>query len=189
MKPPITSKPEMYRLLAAGQLGNTVPQWFSLDDWEADQRSHFPLWGIRSGIAGGDKRMRLNVPTDEVPPLYREWFPNGGGNISPMIDEYLTLRGQLVEGIENASAGDLSLNYVEGEPATMWRQAFERFGKHANGLTAMMLLKRHLWVNDLEDMRILLDEYPGHVIEFTTCYRAVGLMSMRNTVIWEVRKY
>jgi hypothetical protein len=34
---------------------------------------------------------------------------------------------------------------------------------------------------------MLLERYPHHVIELSACSRAVGVIPLRNTCVWEVR--
>lgn len=108
----ITNKRQMYQMLAAGAFGNTVPQWFDLPTWQNEGAARYPLWGIRSGIAGGDKRMRLNVPTSEVADIYRTWFPQGGGNLSPMIDTFAKLRAEVM--VNSQWPYGLQVHYADG---------------------------------------------------------------------------
>lgn len=178
-------------MLANGTFGNTVPQWFDVRSWEAsDESSRYPLWGIRSGVAGGDKRMRLNVPSAEVSELFQAWFPGGGGNISPMVDEFAQLRAEVWE--SNICPFGLSLFYVPCgmiDQADPWRGSFRKYGKPAHGIEAKALLSHYLWASDLADLEVLLETYPGHVVELSACSKAVGVIPNRNTIIWEVRKY
>lgn len=190
--PPIRTKQQMFRLLSAGLLGNTVPQWFSLPEWEADpDAAKYPLWGVRSGLAGGDKRMRLNVPSRDVPDLYREWFPSGGGNLSPMVDHAAVLKAEVFE--SDFAPFGLNLFYVPPDKTVRyrqpWREAFREHGKQVRGLAVWKILEAYLWPSDLEDLRALLERFPGHVVEFTACDRAMGIVPNRNTVFWEVRLY
>lgn len=188
----ISTKPKMYRLLSAGALGNTLPVWYSVESWEADPgTAAYRLWGIRSVSKAGDPRMRLNVPAGEVADLYREWYPSGGGSISPMIDRYAVLRAEVFENDFGHPFG-LSLFYVPPGlacPADPWRGSFRKSGRHAHGAAAVAIMKAYLWPSDYEDVRALLERYPGHVVEFSACDRAVGVIPHRNTIIWEVRKY
>lgn len=184
----VQTKSLMYKMLASGEFGNTVPQWFSLDKWEAERPQAIELWGIRSGLAGGDKRMRLNVPTVEVAGLYREWFPSDGGNISPMIDMYAILRAEVWEA--DISPCGLMVYFADGyDPADPWRGSFRKYGRTLQGIQALTMLQRHLWPNDLEDLRLTLERFPGHVVELSACSRAVGVIPHRNTIVWEVRNY
>lgn len=189
--PAITTKAEMYRLLAAGKLGNAIPQYFSLGEWmSSPDHGRYDLWGIRSMAAGGDRRMRLNVPTGEVARLWSLWYPHGGGNISPMIDRHAVLRGHVHE--SDVEPFGLTLWYVppgkvvEADP---WRGSFREYGRHAHGAAARLILDQYLWPADRDDLADLLARYPGHVVEFTAADRAIGLVPVRNTVVWEVRLY
>ena len=50
----IRDKKRMYELLAAGRLGNTCPQWFSVQDWMLDDRTEkYEWWGVRTLTPAG----------------------------------------------------------------------------------------------------------------------------------------
>lgn len=173
MREPITNKRQMYSLLRAGHLGNTIPNYSSLSEWATAPSS--PLWGIRSQIPS-DPRCRLNVLAKDVPGYFFE-----NALISPMIDNWACLRGQICN------------NYLEVIdtkcPYVPWREGFTNHRRDFTGSSVSSILSAYLWPNDLEDMRILLSLYPDHVIEFTACTRAIGDVPLRNTVIWEARLY
>jgi hypothetical protein len=185
----VTNKKQMYSLLSTGTFGNTVPQYFDLFSWVmSPDHSKYKLWGIRSGVAGGDKRMQLNVHRATVPRLYEEWFPEGGGNISPMIDQWAKLRAEVM--LNRFGPFGLQVHYADGyDPDNPWRGSFQKYGRTVSGLVATHLLRKYLWPSDYEDLMLLLDRYPDHVVELSACSRAVGVVPRRNTVIWEVRKY
>lgn len=191
MKPAITTKRQMYKLLGSGELGNFNRQWFDYAEWwNSPERTVYPLWGIRSMTGGGDRRMRLNCPTDEVHKYLLDAFNLSGFQISPMLDQWVTIKGQMVEGSE--AVPGLFLNYVppgmvvEEDP---WRGSFQRYGRHVSGSAAIAILKTYLWPDDFDWVRQLMQDYPGHAVEFSACSRAVGVLSGSNTVIWEVRLY
>lgn len=185
----VTTKARMYELLCAGEFGNTLPNYFSLEEWVASgDRERYEWWGLRSRLAAGDRRMRLNIHRDEVPRLWASWFPDGGGNLSVMIDPWVTLRAEVWEA--DVAPFGLVVYYAAGyDPLDPWRGSFRRYGRQLGGLAARSLLETHLWPSDYADLRVTLDRYPGHVVEFSACSRAVGLIPHRNTVIWEVRLY
>lgn len=191
--PDIRSKKQMYEMLSAGLLGNTIPQYFSIERWEASEDyGRYPLWGIRSGQAGGDPKCRLNVPTAEVAPLFHKWFPDSGGNISCMVDAHAVLRGEIIDTVDAPRPG-LNLFYVPPtapiDTADPWRGSFRNFGRHVAGAGLRLILEQYLWPSDLEELRDLIDRYPEHAIEFTACDRAIGIIPNRNTCIWECRRY
>jgi len=179
----------MYELLVRGAFGNTLRNYFSLEEWEASgDPDRYPLWGLRSRARGGDSRMRLNVSSENIPGLWREWFPNGGGNLSVMIDQWVTLRAEVWESSINPCG--LTVYYADGyDPASPWRGSFRRYGRQLTGLAARGLLRTHLWPADYESLREVLDLYSGHVVELSACNRAVGVIPGRNTVVWECRDY
>lgn len=182
----VNNKRAMYEMLQAGAFGNTTPMWFNLAEWQRGARSYGrdALWGIRTAdTSGHDKRTKLDVPTLDVAPLFRQWFPNGGGQLSPMVDHMTTARMHIHEGPE------LTVWVVEGWTHVKWRDAFKLFGCHVEGTRARAVLEQYLNPNSLDDLKELLGTYPGHVVELTTLDRCYGTEPHRNTVIWEVRNY
>lgn len=184
---PITSKKRMYELLTAGALGNTLPAWFDLDEWQADPDAmQHRLWGIRS-LQSGNKHMKLDVPRDEVPRYVREYH-SGVANITPMIDEWSIFRCEVVE--TKFEPFGLRVFGTDACARTLkWREALRETGREWLGVQAVEVLRRYLSANDYDDVCLLLDRYPGHVIEMTVCDREVGKIPGRRAVIWEVRAY
>jgi hypothetical protein len=188
----ILDKAAMYRLLAAGRLGNTIPQFFDRGVWSrfvGDHPDRYPYWGVRSMAGGGDNKSRLNVPTPGVFTLLDEWFPGAaaGFNVSPMIDRFAQLRvemnGDTLDYVDPAAESQL-------DPRHPWRDGFARFRRRVGSPAAIRaILKAYLWPADLENVERLLDEYPGHTIEFSACDRACGVEPDCNTIVWEVRRY
>lgn len=186
-RPPITSKQDMFRRLDAGEFGNSAKSWRSLAEWEADPSTRaFPLWGIRSRLKTADARTKLNVPSADVPAFLRAHYPDGGADVTAMLDDITVLKAEVCE--SDLYPVGLCLDYPTAiVPGDEWRGSFREFRKREFGLTALMTLKRHLWPQDLENLRRLLDEYPLHKIEMTVCSRAVGRLPNSNTVVWEIR--
>lgn len=183
---PITSKAGMYHLLAAGRLGNTIPQFFDLADWRAsaDYR-RFETWGVRTLSPGGP--CRLYCPRAEV-----ESTAEAFGcpvNVSCMIDAVLNVTawlevwdsptGLIVEGIEHPLRG------------LSWRQAMPDPARRRTwtGIAARMILRRHLNPNSLADLESLIELYPDHVVELSACEGCFGTVPGRNAVVWECRQY
>ena len=183
----IANKSEMYRLLAAGELGNTIPQFFSIEEWERSADSErYPLWGVRTMVPGGP--CRLNCPREEVraTALLPE-YAAAKVNISMMIDAAtrVTLWGEAFD-----SDAGLMLYGIEYPPVGgSWRKEMPTKGRSWYGLAAVMLLRKHLNANSLDDLMILRDQYPGHVYEFSACETCIGVIPNRNAITWEVRAY
>ena len=174
----IASKSQMYALLTAGKLGNTLQQYANWYEWcLRDRPPHWPteLWGIRSYTPGGPGAMFcLPFQVDAFTAIHGSNF-----NISPMIHD-VTLMANIYEDY---------VNYVEFPPARgVWRELMLN-AKHVEGVAANHLLRRHLNDNAYDDVQELRLLYPGHVIEISVTSRCIGLLPHRNYVTWEVRCY
>lgn len=183
----IRDKATMYRLLAAGRLGNTTSQYFSVADWRAsgDDR-RFDWWGVRSLTPGGP--CRLNCPAAEVEETATAFLEMGHKpNISVMLDRICQVTlwcdiwdsptGLVVYGIEYPPEGG------------SWRALMPYQGKHWFGVAAKQLLRKHLNANSLNDATELFAKYPGHVLELSATDRCLGILPHRNAIHWEVRNY
>lgn len=183
----IATKKRMYELLAAGRLGNTTRQWFDLDVWQASaEASRYEWWGVRTLTPGGP--CRLNCPAHEVPKTYSEFAAAGHqSNISLMLDRVCRVTlwcdiwesptGLVVYGIECPPVGG------------SWRALMPSHGKHWFGLSARMLLKKHLNANSYDDAMDLLEKYPGHVLELSATDTLIGILPGRSAIHWELRNY
>jgi hypothetical protein len=188
----ITNKHAMYAKLAAGEFGNTCPMWFGYQSWLRDMGRLRPddplarcLWGVRSLTPGGV--FEPHVPAGDVRDACTA--RNGAGvNISPMID---TLPGLTVTAMLNVweSPTGLVVEAVTDPPAgANWRQVMPSARTHTT-TTARLLLDRHLNANSRDDLRVLLDAYPGHVVELSAMNICWGTVPHRDAVCWEVRAY
>lgn len=184
---PVTNKQAMYRMLAAGSFGNTIAQFFDVDEWEkSDDCRRFPVWGVRTQVPGGP--CRLNCPREEVrETAERPEYRAAGVNISMMIgatypvtlwaDVYDSPAGVLVYGVEYPPTGG------------SWRALMPIMGRHYEGVAARMLLKRHLNPNSLADVEAVFERWPGHVLELSAVEACIGVVPHRNHVVWELRNY
>ena len=181
----------MYRLLAAGSFGNTVPQYFSVEAWRAsaDYRL-YPQWGVRSATVSGHPACKLWVPTTDVAGYAAQHFP-GTANISPMVDAVAEVTAWL-EVMQSQSGlvveGVVSPRVSEG---WNWRNSMRdpTRRKRWEGTAAKCVLVHNLNDNSLADLNVLLDQYPEHVVELSAINRCLGTVPHRNAIIWEVRLY
>lgn len=170
----ITCKKQMYKLLTAGLLGNTMPQYDDHQTWH-ENRLDYDLWGIRSMVPGGRAWMYLSeTQADNILCDIKTAF-----NISPMVYP-VTLMAVVYEGY---------INYVE-HPAdgAHWRDVMQN-AKHAEGVTARHVLRRHLNPSSFDDIMQLQDLYRDHAIEISATPHCTGQLPHRNYVTWEVRMY
>ena len=181
----ITSKSDMYRLLAAGLPGNTCRQWFDVDEWMVDADStRYDWWGVRTLTPGGP--CRLNCPVAEVEDTAAAFEAAGHRcNISVMLDRIC--RVTLWADVWDSPTG-LIVYGIEFPPeGGSWRALMPYHGRHWEGLAARMLLRRHLNANSHADVDDMFDRYPGHVIELSALDRCLGVFPHRNSVTWEIR--
>jgi hypothetical protein len=178
----ITDKRTMYRMLAEGRFGNTVPAFPDLTSWLArEPRWAAPAWGVRS-LVSGDPRMRLNLPTEAVVEYCRTAFGADPYTISPMVDPWLTWRAEIFD-----SPTGLACRHVVGRPELPWRRAFAECGETLARPGARFWLRAFLNPNSHDDLMDLFDHYPGHVVELTALGRCYGTVPHRNAIVWEVR--
>ncbi len=175
----VGDKDTMYRMLAAGEFGNTIPQYFDYQEWIDNADLRLELWGVRSMVPGGP--CRLYCPTNEVQETCRTIGDRY--NISPMIDNRysITLWAEVWESPSGLVA--YGIEYPRGS----WRKLMPTEGEQWEGITARAMLRKHLNANSLEDLRELLDKYPSHVVELSVAEECFGTVPHRNHIVWEVR--
>lgn len=181
---PVLTKQDFVRRYQAGEFGNRAPTWDTIEEFLAS--GYRGLVHIRNRVAGGPTW--YDIPHDEV------WFkfceviakPNVSGKtlyFSGMCPTELTV----IQGEIQRSARYIDL-YYSCVPKPM-RQSLIEGGIQVSGLTAVLLLRCFMDASSHEWLDHLLDEYPEHVIEFTTLSRPWGTIPRRNTIWWEVRNY
>jgi hypothetical protein len=187
----LRNKREQYALWQQGQFGNKLRTWNSLGDI------------LRSGYAGkvtmrvkgtvqGKNLYAYEVLPEHVPAKMREWSALGVRQEDITFnenapDELLLMQGYLSRRPQDTAARfAYQLDYSH-DKAKM-RDAM-RFPKHAFDTVALALLNQFCDPSSIDDLMALLDDYPGHVIEFGAYGKDLGGCPRRNTVIWEVRNY
>ncbi len=180
----ITTKAQMYRLLASGQLGNTIAQHFDVGAWErSEDFAKYKWWGVRTLRPGGP--CRLNCPREEVRATAAAFGEKV--NVSQMIDR--THRVTLWADVVDTDTG-LAVYGIEHPPrGASWRALMPSQGKQWEGLAARHVLRRHLNAASLADLYELLERFPRHVVELSATTTPVGMMPGRCYCVWEIRKF
>lgn len=184
MRPPVTNKRDMYARAARGEFGNVIPRWDDFRQWSNDPLGRWSslwLWGVQSKVAN-DPRCRLNCPKDEIGyHLRTTGLMSDGYIISPMIHQIGRVLWE----------GDVTTFYACGnlnpEPGN-WRRHMQK-PVQWRCTQYRTFFRQFMTPDSYDDLTILLEEYPGHVIELSildTCY---GTVLGRNAVCWEVRRY
>lgn len=185
--PPVLTKRDFVDRYIAGEFGNRSPTWPSIDDWvNADCPYAGGLFHIRNRVAGGPTYYNLKAGD-----LVRKWYGMEMEGVD-MTSYYLsamapteqtTLQGE----VQQSERGGLDLYY--SCIAKPMRDALREAGYRATGLTAHALLDAYLCPRSRDWLRVLLDRYPEHVVEFSAYRRCWGSVPGYNTLFWEVRLY
>jgi hypothetical protein len=179
----ITTKDEMYRRMQAGEFGNRPRMWNSLAELYAS--GYQGLVSLRCRRIS-DPYRRYHVPLAEIESLLRAERPDkidAGLVFSEAPDDtQRTIQGELQE-----LPGGLALTY--SLVRAPMRDAFDVDRRHAQGLTAKLLLSHYLYPPDLEHLYQLLERWPDHVIEFSAFRIPIGVEPGSRMFVWEVRAY
>lgn len=186
---PVTTKADMYRRIVAGEFGNTLPRFFDVGAWHDDPVSGYascPLWGVQHTTIPGFPGTRLNVPRDDVGRLVEDTFGCKDYCISPTVHQFGKPRfeGDVTRLL---GTGLVVCGNVDPAPGT-WRKHMLR-PREWRGSAARVLLDHLLNANSRDDLEVLLDEFPDHVVELTALSCEFGTCPGRNAVVWEVRRY
>lgn len=187
----VTRKSQMYAMLSAGDFGNTIPQFYSVEEWAySPDSSRYKLWGVRSAKQSMHPACRLNCPSSEVAAYADKHFADGP-NISMMVDAVAQVTAWLE--IWRSPTG-LYVQGIENPPTWYgwnWRNSMndpQRLKRWEN-TAARNVLARNLNENSFQDLHDLLDRYDDHVVELSALNRCIGTIPHRNAVVWEVRLY
>ena len=184
----ILTKKQNYRLWQSGAFGNKLRAWRTVEEWQA------------SGFGGSvSLRCLRDNPNGERGPCM---YDVASGEVEFWIDEFA--RTSFVRRDEimiNESAPDEAvvlqgeyLNELQGglyysRVQLKMRDALRIAPEGALGLRADMLLRGAMTPSSYDDWRLLLDAYPGHVLEVSIYDRCLGDVPGRNALVWEIRRY
>jgi hypothetical protein len=182
MKPPVLTKVDFVRRYQVSEFGNRAPTWDNIEEFLQSQ--YRGLVHIRNRAAGGPTW--YDVPAENVMTMYYSILDRNKATEKSLYfsgmapTEKTTFQGEVVQ---STNYLDLFYSHV---PLPM-RGSLLQGGRQVSGLKALWLMKTYMDPSSFDWVQELLEEYPGHVIEFS-CYSANwGTVPHRNTVIWEVR--
>lgn len=187
METKINNKAEMYSLMRKGRFGNTNPRFYNLTDlcsyirekhcqcliMVRTTRLFGPCYPNLTPFIIGDTILELNQKGYRLEELIFDIHMN---------DDDLLLQGYVME-----SPQGLLLDYSK-VPGLLMRESMKN-PEHAVGLKSKLIMQHFLDPSSYDDIMSLLEDFPEHVVEFTTYKNDVGDCHRRNTIIWEVRNY
>ena len=193
MQNPVLSKANFVRRYAAGEFGNCSPTWNTFEEFEdyLNKRGGYAevialpeKFHLRNRVAGGVTH--YDKPAYTVYVLWSYQYVKGEGNnwyCSMMAPTSSTVfQGE----IERTHKG-LALYYSTVRKPM--RDSLREGGKQVYGVSANTLVRDLMPERDREWLMHLLDEYPDHVVEFSTYSKQFGTVPGFRTCYWEVRKY
>jgi len=176
----IRNKAQMYDMLRAGKLGNTLRTWDTETEYRSSGfrgrtslRCQKPGVTFRHGMTYEEALCEGRVCFEGCQPgdfIYCEAAP----------DWECTFQGEVQRGL-------YGLDLFWSTRKTNHRIAM-RSAKQVHGVTAMALLRHYLDPQDLDDLMCLIDLYEDHVIEFSVFRTALGKLN-RTMCVWECRYY
>lgn len=181
----IDSKKKSYLLYEGGFFGNKVLTWNSLQEIKESGWKNKICIRSRKGIARG--KTKFDIPLEELDKNIKEMIEDGMKieelffNQS-MPNESLTLQGE----ITLTEKGIYLLYTLIKKPMNL---GLKEQSLHAFGFKAKAILEHFLSPICLDEIYLLLNNFPESIIEFSTYSCPVGNLPNRNTVIWEVRNY
>jgi hypothetical protein len=179
-RPPVLTKRDFVKRYAALEFGNRPATWNTLSEVVPSSTA---LYNLRNRVAGGETWMNLTYA--DLVNLYDKVKSEGRASqfyISEMAPtKYTTFQGEVFQ-----TEYGLRLWYTR-ETLPM-RDALRLQSCCCDGIMACQLLRHELPPDDWNWLQFLLDEYPGHVVEFSTYRNRCGVFN-QHTMFWEVRKY
>lgn len=182
---PVLNKRDFVRRYRLGEFGNASPTWDTYEEWEQDC-CRFPAsqnYHIRNRVASA--QTWYNISLTVMPGAWSKAIESGYRASDLYISAMAPHQYNLLQGEVQQTYEGLSLFYSDQVGVPM-RTALES-GVSVKGLAATSLLKSRLCPNSWDWLNVLLDWYPGHVVEFSTFSINWGTLPNFNTVFWEVR--
>lgn len=181
----INSKSENYEKYSKGLYGNKLRDW-TVEEYRTQQPSGILSFSFRyaSSRGGGSEFTAYNVV--DVEAKIEEFVGKGADITCIRINESAPDSKLTIQGEVRIDEGGYYFFYSE-EKGKM-RDCLVR-GRSAYGLTAKILLQKHLTPSSLSDLTELFEIYPNSIIEISTYSYNLGSCRGRNTLIWEVRNY
>jgi hypothetical protein len=192
---PILNKKQNYRLWQAGDFGNKLRAWRSVEEWcNSGYQGNLTM---RVLLLTGSGLCLYNVPPAEVDQHVREWNAQGIPTHAIMLNESAPNHLAILQG---EYLNDVVFDYNDRVHAgCLWASRAslpmrDALADHDSvelsfGLRADLLLQFKMTPASYENWKALLEQYPGHVFEVSIFDCCVGDLPYQNALVWEVRKY
>lgn len=184
----VATKRQNYRLWQSGAFGNKLRAWRTVEEWRASGFGGRVVLRALLPVGGGP--CRYNLEPDEVDRVVDCWIAEGMHREAIMVneaapDQAAVLQGEYLNDIVSFYWNTFHYSRV----AAHMRIALGEEMHMATGMMSDMLLRGAMTPSSYEDWRVLLEQYPGHVLEVSIYNHCIGDTPGRNTLVWEVRRY
>ena len=188
----ILTKKQNFRLWQSGAFGNKLRAWRTVSEWQASGFAG-PVALRTLGVGGGPCIYDVLLATDVVWWI-DAWVRGGVPRETIMInemapDESIALQGEYLNDIYGPGIDARWGYFLHSFVKSHMRDALRTKSRVVEGLAADLLIQSVMTPSSYDDWRLLLDEYPGHVLEVSIYDRCLGDVPGRNALVWEIRKY
>ena len=187
----VLSKQQNYCLWQGGAFGNKLRAWRTVAEWKD---SGFEGKIVLRTVVDGCGPCEYNLIPDEVDFIVEGWLALGIKLDSIMVNEAapdgdVILQGEYLNDIYEIG-GEVGWGYFKYSRArAQMRDALAAAPEVAHRLRSDQLLKLAMTPASHDDWKLLLERYPGHVLEVSIYDRCLGDTPGRNALVWEIRKY
>lgn len=181
---PVLTKRQNYRLWQSGAFGNKLRSWRTVKEWK--ESGFAGSVSLRTLGAGGGL-CAYDVNPARVESTVEVWVEYRGVPASNIMinesapDDAVILQGEY----DNELWGCFHYSTLQRK----MRDALREAPQETYGLRSDMLLRGVMTPSSYSDWRVLLDQYPNHVLEVSVYDRCLGDTPGRNALVWEVRRY
>lgn len=182
--PPVLSKSDFAVRYQRNEFGNASPTWDNITEFLRAKYTG-PIH-IRNRLPG--EETWYNIPAGRVLEVYNRILDAGKYREQDLyFSAMCPTEKTLFQGEVQRSKNYLDLTYTT--VAKPMRDALREQTLHASGIGAWCLLRTYLCPNSYDWLQQLFDNYPDHVVEFTTLSTEWGTIPGYNTIFWECRAY
>lgn len=188
----ILTKHENYRRWQAGELGNKLRAWSSVEAWRESGFGGVVVLRVLRAAGGGPTV--YNLQPEDVEPAVEKWVSSGIPRDRIMVneaapDKSAILQGEYLNDVYGISPDDSYDYFRYTRVAAHMRTALSAKTEVAQGLLARLLIWQAVTPASYEDWQELISRYQHHVFEVSIYDRCLGDVPGRNALVWEVRRY
>lgn len=190
-QPSVLSKRQNYRLWQGGAYGNKLRSWRSVASW---RESGFSGMVVLRTLMGGNGPCLYNLTRDEAEGELSHWIWEGIPYEKITVDEAapaerVILQGEYLNDICELDGQSCWGYFKHSRMKVQMRDALRRQPLLSRGLRSDLLLRESMSPSSYSDWQLLLETYPGHVLEVSVYEGFLGDIPGRNALVWEARRY